>query len=132
MVHLTECSSNVTYVFQSESKLYICLNVKQLLAQNRRNICSLSDCNGTRTHNHLVRKHTLTHLVKLTKLLSWVVSTFLYCSFDCMSFSCYVRVSESIHTLYFPKCQGTPCSKQAKYLKFKWLQRDSNPHPLSS
>ena len=23
----------------------------------------------------------------------------------------------------------TPCSKQARYLKFKWLQRDSNPQP---
>ena len=30
-----------------------------------------------------------------------------------------------------PKFQGTPCSKQAQYLKFKWLQRDSNPKPLS-
>ena len=29
-----------------------------------------------------------------------------------------------------PECQGTPCSKQAPYLKFKWQQRDSNPQPL--
>ena len=28
-------------------------------------------------------------------------------------------------------CQGTPCSKQARNLKFKWLQLDSNPQPLS-
>ena len=27
----------------------------------------LSDCNGTRTHNHLVRKRTLNHLAKLAK-----------------------------------------------------------------
>ena len=26
----------------------------------------------------------------------------------------------------------TPCSKQVQYLKFKWLQRDSNQQPLSS
>ena len=26
-----------------------------------------SDCNWTRTHNHLVRKQTLNHLAKLTK-----------------------------------------------------------------
>ena len=32
----------------------------------------------------------------------------------------------------FPECQGTPCSKQARYLKIKWLQRDSNPQPFSS
>ena len=25
------------------------------------------DCNGTRTHNHLIRKRTLNHLAKLTK-----------------------------------------------------------------
>ena len=31
-----------------------------------------------------------------------------------------------------PECQGTPWSKQALYLKFKWQQRDSNSHPLSS
>ena len=36
-------------------------------------------------------------------------------------------------TLYgLSECQGTPCSKQAPYLKFKLQQRDSNPQPLSS
>ena len=42
--------------------LYSCLNNKKLLAQNRRDIWSLSDSNGIRTHNHLVRKRTLNHL----------------------------------------------------------------------
>ena len=41
--------------FQSKSTLYICLNVKELLTQNRRDIWKLSDSNGTQTHNHLVR-----------------------------------------------------------------------------
>ena len=36
------------------------------------------------------------------------------------------------HSIVFPECQGTPCSKQARNLKFKWLQLDSNPQPLSS
>ena len=126
------CSCHVTYAFQSESTLYSCLNVKELLARNRRDIWRLSDCNWTRTHNHLVRKRTLNHLAKLTKWLSWVVSTYLYGAFDCMFLSCHVRVSEWIYTLYLPECQGTPCSKQVRYLKFKWLQRDSNPQPLSS
>ena len=31
-----------------------CMNVKELLAWNRHDIWRLSDCNGTRTHNHLV------------------------------------------------------------------------------
>ena len=64
---LIVCSYHVTYAFQSKSTLYVCLNVKELFARNRRDICSLSDCNGTRIHNHLVRKRTLNHLANLTK-----------------------------------------------------------------
>ena len=49
---------------------------------------------------------------------------------------CYHHVMydfQSKSTLYsLPECQGTPCSKQTPYLKFKWQQRDSNPQPLSS
>ena len=33
-------------------------------------ISDTSDCNWTRTHNHLARKRTLNHLAKLTKWLS--------------------------------------------------------------
>ena len=66
------CPYHVTYVFQSESILYSCLNVKYLLAQNRREIWSLSDCNGTRTYKHLVSKQTLNHLAKLA-FYGWVV-----------------------------------------------------------
>ena len=65
-VHLTICFYHATFAFQSEFTLYICLNVKELLAQNRRHIWSLSDCNETRTHNHLVCKWTLNHLAKLS------------------------------------------------------------------
>ena len=78
--------------FQSESTLYSCLNVKELLARSRREIWSLSDCNWTRTHNHLVRKQTLNHLAKLAKWLSCVVSTYLYIVFDCMFLLCHYRV----------------------------------------
>ena len=59
--HFTVCSYHVTYMFQSESTLYVCLNVKELLTLNRHKIWSLSDCNWTRTHNHLVHKQTLSH-----------------------------------------------------------------------
>ena len=126
------CFYHVTYEFESESTLYSCLNVKEILARSRRHIWRLSDCNGTRTHNHLVRERILNHLAKLATWLSSVVSTYLYCSFDCMFLSCHVRDWEWIHTLQLPECQRTPCSKQASYLKIKWLQRDSNPQPLSS
>ena len=69
-MHLTVCSYHITYVFQSEATLYSCLNVKELLPQSRCEIWSLSDCNWTRTHNHLVHKWTLNHLAKLAKWLS--------------------------------------------------------------
>ena len=61
---MTLCSYHVTYAFQNESTLYSSLNIKELLARNRREIWCLSDCNGTRTHKQLVRKRTLNHLVK--------------------------------------------------------------------
>ena len=72
------CSRHVTNVFQSVSTLYSCLNVKEFLAQSRRKIWRLSDCNWTRTQDHLVRKRTLNHLPQLTKWLSCVLSTYLY------------------------------------------------------
>ena len=37
-VRLTVCFYHVTYAFQSESTLYSCLNVKELLARSRRKI----------------------------------------------------------------------------------------------
>ena len=52
------------------SLLYSCLNVKELLVWNRRDIWSLSESNGIRTHNYLVTKRTLNHLTKLAKLAS--------------------------------------------------------------
>ena len=66
--NLPDSSFHVTYAFQSESTLYSSLNVKELLALNRYKIWSLSECNWTRTQNHLVRKWTLNHLANLT---SW-------------------------------------------------------------
>ena len=48
-----------------------------------------------------------------------------------MFLSCHVGVSEGIHTPQLPECHGISCSKQAQYLKFKWLQRDSSRQALS-
>ena len=75
-VHLIVCSYHVTYAFQSESTLYSCRNVKEFLPWKRRDIWSLIDCNGTRTHSHLVHKRTLNHLAKLAKWSSCAVSAF--------------------------------------------------------
>ena len=88
---LTICSYHVTYAFQSESKLYSYLNVKELLTRSRRKVWSLSDYNWTWTHNHLAHKRTLNHLAKLAKWLSvWLNSwVFVYKLSGCgFAFSC--------------------------------------------
>ena len=73
-----------------------CLNVKKLLAQSRRDISNLIDCNGSRNHKHLVCKQTLHHLVKLAKRLSYFLGTYLHGALDCMLFSCRGHVSERV------------------------------------
>ena len=50
-VHLTVWYYHVTYSSQSESTLYSCLNVKELLARNRRDIWSLSNSAGNHIHS---------------------------------------------------------------------------------
>ena len=66
-MHLTVCSYHITWAFQSESSIYSCLKVKELLALNKREILTLSDCSATRTHHHLVCQQTHNHLAKQAK-----------------------------------------------------------------
>ena len=96
-VHLLVCSFHVTYAFQSDSTLYNCLNIKELPPRRRRQIWRWSDCNWTRTQNYFVLKQTLNHLAIVAECLSCVVCTDRYCAFDCMFFSCHIRVSEWFH-----------------------------------
>ena len=51
-------------------------------------LASLSEHNRTGTHNHLFHKRTLNLLTELVKLLSCVLSNYLYDAFDCMFLSC--------------------------------------------
>ena len=55
----TVCHYHVTYEFQSEFTLYSSLNNKELLAQNRNHIGTLSDSSRVQTHSHLVCKWTI-------------------------------------------------------------------------
>ena len=96
---MTVCSYHVTYAFQSESTLYSCLNVSEILLKSRHEIWSISDCNLNRTHYHLVHKRTLNHLVKLAKWLSCIDSTYLYGEFHCIFLSCHGRISKWVYTL---------------------------------
>ena len=63
---LVVCYYHVTYAFHSEYTLYSCLNVKELLARDRRRILRLSESDGIQTQNHLVCKRTLNHLLSKT------------------------------------------------------------------
>ena len=61
--------SRTCFRVNPHSTLYSCLNLKELLAQNRHEIWTLSDWNCSWTYNHLVRKRTLNHLAKLAKMI---------------------------------------------------------------
>ena len=98
-VHLFVCSYHVRYAFQSESTVYGSVSVKELLAQSRRQIWRLNDCNETRSHNCFVCKRTVKHLAKLVKWLRCVVSTSPGSAFVSMFLSCQVCVSDLMHTL---------------------------------
>ena len=96
----------------------------EIPVQSRHKIWSVSDCNWTRTHNHLVHKQTL---LLFFKWLSCIVSTYLYDAFDCMFFSCHVRVSEWIHTLNWAndwvlvyELSGCGFESSCSYLNFRF------------
>ena len=95
---VTVCSCHVTYACQSESTLYSCLNVKELLARSRCEIWRWSDCNWSRTQNHLVLKRTVNHLAKLTFVLVTFVSFpwfCVHCLFSFLPISQYFQYSSS-------------------------------------
>ena len=94
MVNMPVCFCHVTYAFQSKSTLYSCLNLKELLAWNKREIWKLSDCGWTRTINHLVYKRRHNQFFKLAKWCRCVLSIYLYGRFDNIFFSCHVHVSD--------------------------------------
>ena len=95
----------------------------------------LTDCNGTRTHNHSVRKWTLNYLAKLTKWLSWIVGTYLCGAFDCMFLSCHTRVFQSESTkvnLIKHWILDIACISSASWLKTSFFSKISwfSPPPL--
>ena len=58
--------------FRVNTHSLVCPNVKELVARSKRSIWSLSDSNGIRTHNHLVRKPALNPVATLVKWFSCV------------------------------------------------------------
>ena len=104
----------------------VCQNVKKLLARSRRHIWNLSDSNGIRRDDHVVRKQTPNHLSKLANdwAVLWVLICTVHLTVCCYHVTCKFQSESTLSIL--SECQETPCSKQAPYLKFKWQQQDSN------
>ena len=95
---------------------------QELLPRNRREISSLSDCNGIRTHNHLVRKRTLNYV---TKLLCWV---FVYELSDCRVESRCGHLNRFTFKVYFVVIfPGKICQNLLKYSEFWILTLLGNP-----
>ena len=98
-LHMTVLFFHVTYEFQVKSTIFSCVNVEHLVVRNTSENLSLSKCNKSRTHNHLGPKQTLNHLIKVTKWLSWDVSTYLYNAVHWMFLSSHVRMSGYLNNL---------------------------------
>ena len=60
----------------SAKLLLLWFSLIKVLFRSSRDNAFLRDCNGTWTHNNLVRKRTLNHLVKLVELILWAVTRF--------------------------------------------------------
>ena len=110
------CYYHVKYTFQSESTLYSCLNVKELLPWNKDHISSLSDCNGIKTYNHLISKRTLNQLAKLDVVMLSSLATLnrfqtlvlcLYCWLSTVKYwlgNVCIYMSHTIQLRTFLKC----------------------------
>ena len=60
----------------------------------------LKDCNGIRTHNHLVRKQTLNHLVKLAQLIELCCECLsVWCIWLCVLLMSHTRFRVNLHSV---------------------------------
>ena len=117
--------------FKENPHSIVWVNVREFLARRRDHVWISKESNEFLTHNHFVRKGTINHLAKLAKWLTyvWVLICRVYLTV------CYCHVTNEFETestnYSLIECQGTPYSKEAPYMIFKWQQRDSNPQPNS-
>ena len=115
-------------------KIILFLILRKFIFQNKRVINTQGKSNLMEAlflqafHKQKICNNRLTRKIRLSILHSFIVVYTNHCSFffetfqaqlfyfkycDFMFLSCHVRVSERIHTLQLPECQGTPWSKQA-------------------
>ena len=97
-IFIAVCYYHITHMFQSESTLYICLNVKEVYAWNKR--IAWSDSNRIRTHNHFVCKQTLNHLAKVASL-AYELSACEFKSCYCSLYTWLTKLYQFISNLFF-------------------------------
>ena len=73
----TVFSYHIRYAFQSESTLYSCLNVKELLAQSRLKIWTLIDCNWTVKCTVQISTHNITQNHYWFSYIIWLFFSFI-------------------------------------------------------
>ena len=114
---LTVCYCHVTYAFQSEFTLHSCLNVKKLLARSKPKIWSLSDCNWTRTQNHLALKQPYGWLSIWPNCPNnWALLGVLICTVHLTVCSChFTYVFHSELTLYSLFCELNGAGFESRY-----------------
>ena len=124
MVHLTVWYCHVTYAFRTKSTLYSSPNVEESLARSSREVWNLSDCNYTRSQNHLVGNPTMNYLDTLAKWLNCVLRNYLYDAFDCVFLTCHVHAYafESESTPYSCLIVNEPLSQSRRKI---WRLSDS-------
>ena len=72
----------------------------------------------------LVRSpNTLKKEISLRLICGWTALWHLPLTYstDSVFLSCQIRIFGRIYTLQLPECQGSPCSKQVWYLKYRYL-----------
>ena len=120
---------------QSKSTLYNCLNVKELHGRSRCEIWSLSDCNWTQTHKHLVllslervEREEITHMWR-----TWgTPQNFLLAFIDELWKTRKIRILKKLKIIAGDIIILHMCNKNHNHMRYQWLQLDSNSEPLSS
>ena len=124
---------HVTYEFQSESTLYSWLTVEELLARGTCHIWSLSYSNEIQTHNHLVRKRTLSVRsqtkwlwirISLLSLVAWGIWRIFTQPIKSLKISLWWTLFVKVCMVWAKKIQG-------KYLSWDWtvMQNLKKPWP---
>ena len=112
------------------------VGTRELLAQNKRDIWSLSDYKGSRANNHLVHQRIPNHIAKLTANVWVFVYQLIVCEFDFRYKHLhrnymikYTVLEYTVDGINYKCWKDTNISENMLYLKITWIglsDRDRN------